>query len=534
MPQHPSSAPAAAPLSPHRPHRPRLPDWNGSPVSLPAGAEAWQELGPAPQPAAPTLLLGLGPEAEPAPLAAPGPGAAPVFWLDAPEMLRWRQERSLPLPSAACARPVSPAAARALANRCRLLFYAPGMRLFPRFWGPLLGELDAARLRTGSDGPCPAPSGQPALILPGDAHALLHQELCAAAARLHLPVIPWPARVPPGQQLAPLLRRLADMPGSLPPLFLSVNLRGLDPQGRIAHACRALGIRLAIWFVDMPWHVLSGLRLPWWREFPLYVTDPGFLGPLRDAGAQRAAFLPLAAAPHMWLPTSSAPPALPPLFVGRASFPDHARFFAAAHPDREALAAADRLLAEAHDAHAPLPHIHWWQQRLHAQGWPGMAIRQAGAGADACSRRRRAAWLAAAVRAGFVLCGDAAWAELLPGATVLPPVDYYGSLPSLYARSEAVLNVTSLLLPHSLNQRHFDVWAAGGILFSDPTPGLELFPPELVRPMRLAAPDELAARLAALRRCPDERAALSAAWRKELRARHTYAHRLHRLLQAAD
>lgn len=530
MPQ--SFSPAPVPLPAVRPQRPRLPDWNGSPVSLPSGAEAWQELAPAPHPAAPTLLLGLGPEALPAPLAA-GPGSELFFWLDAPQMLHWRQEHALPPPPPS-ARPVSREAARALASRCRLLFYAPGMRLFPLFWGPLLGELDAARLRTGSSAPGPAPAGPPAVILPGDGHTLLHQELCGAAGRLRLPVIPWPARVPPAQRLAPLLRRLAELPGDQPPLFLSVNLRGLDPQGRIAHACRALGIRLAIWFVDMPWHVLSCLRLPWWREFPLYVTDPSFLTPLREAGARRAAFLPLAAAPHMWLPSSEAPPPLPPIFVGRASFPDHARFFAAAHPARENLDQAERLLAQAHDAQSPLPHIHWWQHTLHAQGWPGMAIRQAGAGADACSRRRRADWLAAAVRAGFVLCGDTAWADLLPGATVLPPVDYYGRLPALYAQSEAVLNVTSLLLPHSLSQRHFDVWAAGGVLFSDPTPGLALFPPELVRPMRLASPGDLPARLAALRACPDERADLSAAWRRELRSRHTYAHRLRQILQTVD
>lgn len=528
MPQPTPSAPDAA-GSP-RPQRPRLPDWDGSPVSLPSDAAAWQEIAPAPAAGAPVLLLGLGPDAEAAPLAAAGPQDGPFLWLEAPEMLDWRQARRLPPPDAARAHPVSAEAAAALAPRCRILFYQTGMRLFPRFWGPLLGRLDAARLHAAGRS-TPAPSDVPALILPGDAHTLLHQELCAAAAALRLPTVPWPARVGQPQQIPALLRRLADLPGSVPPLFLSVNLRGLDAQGRIAHACRALGIRLAIWFVDMPWHVLSGLRLPWWREFPLFVTDASFLEPLRDAGARQADLLPLAAARHMWLAPSAAPPSLPPIFVGRASFPDHARFFAAAHPGKDDLALAERLLAQARDAQAPLPHIHWWQRRLHAQGWPGMAIREAGAGADACSRRRRADWLAVAVRAGFVLCGDAAWAELLPGAAVLPPVDYYGSLPALYARSEAVLNVTSLLLPHSLNQRHFDVWAAGGILLSDPTPGLGLFPAELVRPIRLESPDELPARLAALRRCPDERAALSAAWRRELHARHTYGHRLQTLLQ---
>lgn len=506
-----------------RPRRPRLPDWNGMPVSLPAEADAWKELAPGPTPDAPPLLLGLGPEAVCAPLA--DGIAQSAFWLEAPAMLDWRRAQALPAPEGA--RPVSADAAQALAARCRILFYAPGMRLFPHFWGPLLGRLDAARLRPDSaDGTTDASGVRPVIILPGDENTLLHQELRAAATALRLPVAPWPARPPeqPGA-LEALLRRLARLPGAAMPLFLSVNLRGLDTEGRVAHACRALGIRLAVWFVDMPWHVLSGLRLPWWREVPLFVTDESFLAPLRAAGARRADFLPLATARHMWR-KQTAPPSRPPLFVGRASFPAHARFFAAARRDEALLARARTLLDAYRTPGDRLPDIHWWQAALAVPGWPGMPIRQAGLGADDCSRRRRAQWLAAAARAGFEICGDAAWATLLPGVNILPPVDYYGQLPDCYARAEAVLNVTSLLLPHSLSQRHFDVWAAGGFLFSDPTPGLRIFPPELVRPMRLASPDELPARLAALRADAAARAALCAAWRKELRARHTYAHRL--------
>lgn len=507
--------------------RPSLPDWNGSPVSLPVEAHAWRELAPGPTPDAPLLLLGLGPEAACAPLA--GNGSRPAFWLDAPAMLDWREARALPPPQDA--RRISADAAPALAGRCRILFYAPGLRLFPQFWGPLLGRMDAARLRPApDDGPPRDAVARPVLVLPGNERSLLHQELLAAATALRLPVVPWPARPPEKPaDMEGQLRRLAGLPGAAAPLFLSVNLRGLDAQGRIAHACRALGIRLAVWFVDMPWHVLSGLRLPWWRELPLFVTDESFLAPLRAAGARQADFLPLAVARHMWR-EPAAQPTLPPLFVGRASFPDHARFFAAARQDAACLTRARSLLA-AHAAGGGLPDMHWWQAALAVPGWPGMAIRQAGLGADECSRLRRAQWLAASVRAGFVICGDAAWAKLLPGVSVLPPVDYYGQLPECYARAEAVLNVTSLLLPHSLSQRHFDVWAAGGVLLSDATPGLGLFPPELVRPMRLTSPAELPARLAALRADGAGRSELRAAWRRELRARHTYAHRLRTLLQ---
>ena len=49
--------------------------------------------------------------------------------------------------------------------------------------------------------------------------------------------------------------------------------------------------------------------------------------------------------------------------------------------------------------------------------------------------------------------------------------------------------------------------------------------------MRLSSPGEISARLKALRADAAGRTALCTAWRRELRARHTYAHRLLRLLQ---
>ena len=136
---------------------------------------------------------------------------------------------------------------------------------------------------------------------------------------------------------------------------VTVTLQNELMAGRVAHACRALGIRLAIWFVDMPWHVLSGLRLPWWRELPLFVTDESFLAPLRAAGARQAGFLPLAVARHMWR-EPAAQPSLPPLFVGRASFPDHARFFAAARQDAACLTRARGLRGAGNRAGRPPVH----------------------------------------------------------------------------------------------------------------------------------------------------------------------------------
>ena len=61
-----------------------------------------------------------------------------------------------------------------------------------------------------------------------------------------------------------------------------------------------MGIPVALWFVDNPWHVLSGVRLPWWQHAHIYVTDASFVDGLKAQGAERVCHLPLAVAPHMW------------------------------------------------------------------------------------------------------------------------------------------------------------------------------------------------------------------------------------------
>ena len=70
--------------------------------------------------------------------------------------------------------------------------------------------------------------------------------------------------------------------------------------------------------------------------------------------------------------------------------------------------------------------------------------------------------------AGLVVVGDKGWKHHLPPGPpetpLLPPVDYYTTLPGLYRAASYTFNVTSLLLPGGLTQRHFDVWRAGGFL----------------------------------------------------------------------
>lgn len=497
------------------PARPRLPDFAGRPVSLPDGPDAWERLTPGGE-HRDLLLLGLGPgnpQELPFVRAALERGGT-VYWVEDADTLNRLHPAGLDLPGW---RRLMPEEAGPLSGAAVYL-YRPSLRLAPDCWGPLVGRIEAKTALSPGE-----PAQSPAVWLPGDETQLLHRELRGALQD---------AGFSPLCGLA--AHGAAGLPqawgGRLPAFALSVNLRGMDADGRIFHTLRALGVPVALWFVDDPWHVLSAARLPWWREAHIFVTDASFIPGLAAYGARSVHHLPLAVAPHMWRPLPDEAEArrlaqLPPRFVGRAAFPGRERFFAAARVP-EALLAEGLALGAANGAPDRLANFHWWARRLGVRPWPGHEVRAAGLGAERCAQANRARWIAAGLPHGLRVTGDALWRELVPGCEPEPPVDYYGALPGLYREASAVLHVTSLLLPESLSQRHFDVWAAGGLLVSDATPGLGIFPRELTAPITLASPAELGPRLAALSAEPATALELRRAWREHLRASHTYAHRL--------
>lgn len=487
---------------PARPQRVKIRDELGRLQSLACGPGtfAWEGAGAA------VLVLGLGPD--PTVLEALLAGAEAVFLLEAPGF-----SRQMPLAWHAAIPAawqwVSPGRLDRLPS-CRRLSYLPGARLFPSFWQPIL-----ARLRQ-----LPAARPQPSIWLPGEDRGLVRQELAQAAAELGFA----PRLLPTSLTPADLRRLLAQ---EQPRLVLSVNFHGLDPWGEHQAMLEAAGVPVAVWCVDTPFHLLAGVKTRAWRRLPLAVTDPWFVRPLRELGG-RPLVLPLAVCPRLFAPRRR-PQAAEALFVGRTRFPGHDGFFAAAHPPAELL---QRGQALAQNCRAP--HLGWWWIRLGApRPWPGQEVRAAGRGAEHCSRQWRAAVLAAVAQsAPLAVVGDPGWRELLPQARVLPPVDYYGPLADTYAQAAVVLNLTSLLLPQGLTQRHFDVWACGGFLLTDATPGLRLFPRALTAPVTFATPAEAARLVRHYLRHEAERRNLAAAWQAHILARHTYAHRLAALLEA--
>ncbi len=393
-------------------------------------------------------------------------------------------------------------------------WYRQNMQFNPQFWADILGKVQALLLRGGV-----SVTSSNSVMVAGNEQQLLYKEICTAFEGLGFEV---------STVQDDLQKNLAN---AQPQLFFSINLRGLDPEGQNFALLQALNIPVAIWFVDNPWHILSSLRLPWWKDAKLFVTDASFIPELQRQGAKYVYHLPLAASQHMWNVSEQesqnknvqAASEAGCIFVGRASFPEHASFFAAAKVPEQVLDEAFALLEK-----GERPHFHWWQERLGVELWPSNAVRSAGFGAEECARQQRVMWLRALLTVKPVIFGDSeSWAKFLPEASAdvfYPSLDYYTELAPVYRAAKCVLNVTSLLLPEGLTQRHFDVWAAGGFLFSNSTEGLDIFPKDLSKAISIANPDELANKIRTL--SLSKREELILAWQECIQSEHSYAKRM--------
>lgn len=566
MPQRPSdTSPATLHGAPRRPARLRIADEMDRPQTLSDGPEAWEQLTHG---NGPVVLLGLGP----LPASTPATDQPhPVWYMECPAFAQaagaawlaaipatWQQLASL----------------ADLPPHAAIFLYRQNLKLFPTFWGPLVAQLRARIIA------CRTPQcASRTVLLPGTPHSLLLPELEAAFTAEGYT----PRRVDPdglGRDLATILAE------ERPALTVSVNLAGMDALGERFHLLRACNSPTVIWCVDNPWHVLSALRLPWWRQAHLCVTDASFLPDLAAHGAGSLLHMPLAAWPELFAaasapstlpgvppeathraphngvsgagtsltagpnvpcphyPASLTPPvSLPPaslmppaslprldhvVFVGRSAFPDRDRYFAGCRLPDATMHEAQHLL------HTPtLPDYHWWTTRLGTTPlWPSAQVRTPGYGAELCSTQRRALCLDAAAPLGLTVFGDAGWQQVLPAtATLHPPVDYYTTLPHIYARAHLSLNVTSLLLPAGLTQRHFDVWMAGGFVLTDATPGLGIFPRQLTEQLVFRTPADLPATVRRLDSDPALRVDLQRAWVQCLHEQHTYRHRIRTLLE---
>lgn len=432
-------------------------------------------------------------------------GRGRVFLLDAPEFAA-QMPASWQAAIPGTWQLVTREQAQTLIPDVRILHYTPATRVFPSLFAPLL-----ARREAFSQPICPE------IWLPGSPSALIVPEISRAAQKLDLrPRLLGPN--PDPQSIRELLQ------SGPPRLFLSINFHGLDPYGEIQALLEAAGAKVAVWCVDNPFHLLTRQKNRLWQQAALFVTDEWFVGPLTAFGA-KAHYLPLATDPEFFFQTDTCPAGDDICFVGRSSFPQRDSFFAAS-------TVPDILLREAERLEGRQAHFGWWQEKLGSPPlWPGNDVRSIGLGAERSSAAWRIRCLRHLAGQNLTIIGDSGWQEHIPAARLLPPVDYYGRLAAVYGRSSFSLNLTSLLLPHGLTQRHFDVWACGGFLLTDATPGLALFPPDLTHSIAFETPEQAIQLLRRFVKNPQLKEDLRMAWREHILMEHTYARRLMHMLE---
>ncbi|EKO37512.1 MAG: hypothetical protein B193_3810 [Solidesulfovibrio magneticus str. Maddingley MBC34] len=327
-----------------------------------------------------------------------------------------------------------------------------------------------------------------------------------------------------------------------PDFALTVNHLGLDREGRLTALMAEIGLPLASWFVDSPrlvLHDFAGLAGP---GTMLFSYDADMAQAMAGQGFAHTAWLPLAtdparftartpAAGHPWRAATSfvgasmngqAAEALARLSPALARGVTAAAEAFAASPERD----AGRFLAGHPATTALYAALAGSEKRLEAE----LALTWE------ATRRYRQDCVSRLLPLTPLIAGDDGWESVYPGCGTawnrLPPLDYYNDLPLFYPQSDVSLNATSLQMKGAVNQRVFDVPAAGGFVLTDAREQLAaLFTPGRETAV-YAEPGEIEALARHYLAHPAERERLSRAARERILAEHTYEHRLKELALA--
>lgn len=487
-----------------RPERIRIKNESGQLQSLPEGERYFQDLGGEGE----IIFLGLGPN--PALAAKLFPQEKKIYYMECAEL-------SAQLPEGY----TTPAEFKQISaneavdlSKFKIVLYTPGKRLFPSFWEPLLSKMTLKRAGITRK------KRSKTIWIPGDDNSLLVPELCRAfkAEGFAYKVIP------PDAMRKDLLNLLC---GELPELVLSINFNGMDNAGETFFMLREAGVKVAVWMVDNPFHILSGIKSTYWQEVPLLVTDHWFIPTLEKHGAKQVAHLPLATDPVIFNEKASPYPQLDQrtVFVGRSSFPAKDHFFSGCTFNIEDEKAALKSIRG-----NIKPDFEWWAGRDGTyKFWPGREVRATGFKTEQSGLLWR---ILSLQKAGdkLTIFGDEGWRQYLPDADLRSPVDYFTGLPGVYAGAGISLNMTSPLLPCGLTQRNFDVWSAGGFLLSDYTAGLSIFPQEMLEHCTFKTPDQLPEKIEFIKSNPLLQKELSKKWQELIITKHKYTDRIHKLL----
>ena len=325
------------------------------------------------------------------------------------------------------------------------------------------------------------------------------------------------------EQIARLLETLVTQK---PDFILSINLSGMDLGGLLARLFEDLGVPYVTWFVDDPRTIVMGRSTFATGNSIALTWDKAYTAYLQQAGFPAVHTLPLATDPTLFHGAPATQWPYPPTFVGNSmeEFAERSwtgiqantrlvdalnTAFEAGRVTRENFGSGlDTILEAGYCASLDAEEHRSAEMLCFIEG----------------TRRLRRAHVEALLPEGLTLRGDAGWQRYVPNAQ--GPVNYFQDLPGFYRNCEINFNVTSIQMPHTVNQRAFDCPAAGGFLLTDAQSDLaELFDAER-ETATYATTEECVDKFRWYRAHPEARVAIVQAAQRRILAEHTYAHRL--------
>ncbi len=383
----------------------------------------------------------------------------------------------------------------------------------------------------------------PRLLLLTSAYFLLG-ELRAACQRLNVPhlLLDFASRSVDRDHFVRTIREA--VASFKPDAIVTVNHLGVDHEGVLYALAGELRLPLVSWFVDNPEFILPLYPAPDPQNTLILTWDADSLEAVRACGFTNVFWLPLGADPKRFCPGREGRPEWRARvsFVGNSMVQKTASRLKAADPGPDlmaAFAALAKTFGESGGRSIPA---------LLAAHRPELLPQF-----EALPLLRRTAYATALVwlstleyRLGCVdkilpfaplIVGDSGWDQLLAG---YPPegfrlhreLSYYDELPGFYPASEVNFNCTSLQMKGAVNQRVFDVPAAGAFLLTDHRRQIEhLFEPDTEIAL-YRSQEEIAPLLERFLADPEARERLATAGRARVLAGHTYEHRLSALMAA--
>lgn len=323
-----------------------------------------------------------------------------------------------------------------------------------------------------------------------------------------------------------------------PDLVLTVNHLGFDDQGLMDDMFSRLKLPVASWFVDSPVFILGSSQPS--PQVSAFSWDSDYLDMLKVQGFSRVHYLPLASDEKIFRPAGNVRLSRAVAFVGDSLTAATGKYLAKLGLRTDAaissgfLGAVDRL-AEDFLSRADLlpaePDLRKLAADYDLSAGTTEIVNLAALTTWRASRLWRLKVLSALPAPCLSVAGDDNWGRLLPlkPGNMLPAVDYYRQLASFYQGSRVNLNVTSAQMKTGLNQRVFDVPAAGAFLLTDRREQLfDLFEPDQ-EVVTYSEPDEAHCLAIWYAENPSARHKVAEAAHQRVMGCHLYRHRLARL-----